>query len=83
LAELVQEALHSARAEVARRLQVAELPLSVKIRRTLIEPSEGTGWQSRQRRFRLVPYIWIRYSVALPTRLCLIDCLDCVTSCSR
>jgi hypothetical protein len=30
LAELVQEALHSARAEVARRLQVAELPLSVK-----------------------------------------------------
>jgi len=48
LAELVQEALHNARAEVARRLQVAELPLSVKIRRTLIEPSEGTGWQSRQ-----------------------------------
>jgi hypothetical protein len=49
LTELVQEALHSARAEVARRLQVANLPLSVKIQRAAIEPSEGTGWQSGQR----------------------------------
>ena len=48
LAELVQEALHSARAEVERRLQAAGLPLSVKVQRTVIQATEGRGWQSGQ-----------------------------------
>ena len=48
LAELVQEALYSARAEVERRLQAAGLPLSVKVQRTVIQATDGTGWQSSQ-----------------------------------
>lgn len=53
VAELVQEALQSARVEVVRRLLSAQLPLSVKIPRTVIEPWEGAGWRTAQQEIQV------------------------------
>jgi hypothetical protein len=83
LAELVQQALHDARTEVARRLHAAGLPLSVELQQTVIEPSGETGWQSGQERIQVgtIHLDHVFYGIAdqsVPNRL-----LDCETSCSR